>query len=93
MILHNANKISALEGNKMNELKDQVTTKYVCCHNGDDIHHFVKLEPGMDLASGQPYIAIFDTLQEMVDVFGDIVPDLDGVDGDGWIPTGEDPEE
>jgi len=33
---------------------------YVICHNGEDVIHPVKVQPGTNLATGQPYVEEFD---------------------------------
>lgn len=39
--------------------KSYTETTYVICHNGSDVIHPVKVEPGTNLASGQPEIEEF----------------------------------
>lgn len=39
--------------------KSYTETTYVICHNGADVIHPVKVEPGTNLASGQPEIEEF----------------------------------
>ena len=39
--------------------KSYTETTYVICHNGKDVIHPVKVEPGTNLASGQPEIEEF----------------------------------
>ncbi len=39
--------------------KSYTETTYVICHNGSDVIHPVKVEPGTNLASGQPEVEEF----------------------------------
>ena len=37
--------------------------KWVLCHNGNDICHYVELDAGIDLTSGQPHVEVFDSYE------------------------------
>ena len=59
-------------------------TIYFVASNGDDIVHYGSIEPGSELATGQPYLEEFATAREMAsrafnlnpDVFEDRVEDF-----------------
>ena len=37
--------------------------KWVLCHNGNDICHYVELDAGIDLTSGQQHVEVFDSYE------------------------------
>ena len=41
-------------------LSNPDTTKYVVCHDGNDIYHYTTIESG-ELKTGQPQMEVFDT--------------------------------
>jgi len=49
------------------------TTKYVVCHNAEDIYHYTTIESG-ELKTGQPNMDVFDTEQKAYDVYGEDLP-------------------
>jgi len=49
------------------------TTKYVVCHNGNDIYHYTTIESG-GLKTGQPNMDVFDSEQKAYDKHGEDLP-------------------
>jgi len=49
------------------------TTKYVVCHNGNDIYHYTTIESG-ELKTGQPNMDVFDSEQKAYDKHGEDLP-------------------
>jgi len=49
------------------------TTKYVVCHNGNDIYHYTTIESG-ELKTGQPNMDVFDSEQKAYDKHGENLP-------------------
>jgi len=54
-------------------LSNPDTTKYVVCHNAEDIYHYTTVESG-ELKTGQPNMDVFDTEQNAYDVYGEDLP-------------------
>ena len=54
-------------------LSNPDTTKYVVCHNGSDIYHYMTVESG-ELKTGQPNMDVFDSEQAAYDVYGEDLP-------------------
>jgi len=50
------------------------TTKYVVCHNGQDIYHYTTIESG-ELKTGQSNMDVFDSEQAAYDKYGENLPD------------------
>jgi len=49
------------------------TTKYVVCHNAEDIYHYTTIESG-ELKTGQPNMDVFDSEQAAYDKHGENLP-------------------
>jgi hypothetical protein len=49
------------------------TTKYVVCHNAEDIYHYATIESG-ELKTGQPNMDVFDSEQKAYDAHGENLP-------------------
>jgi len=49
------------------------TTKYVVCHNGNDIYHYMTVESG-ELKTGQANMDVFDSEQNAYDKYGENLP-------------------
>jgi len=49
------------------------TTKYVVCHNGNDIYHYTTIESG-EVKTGQPNMDVFDSEQNAYDKYGEDLP-------------------
>jgi len=49
------------------------TTKYVVCHDGQDIYHYTTIESG-ELKTGQPNMDMFDTEQAAYNKHGENLP-------------------
>jgi hypothetical protein len=49
------------------------TTKYVVCHDGNDIYHYTTVESG-ELKTGQPNMDVFDSEQAAYDKHGEDLP-------------------
>ena len=45
----------------MHEIKDHIKTKYAIAHNGKDVFHYVQVDVGLEMVTGQSFIEIFDT--------------------------------
>ena len=58
----------------MNELKIE-SDKYVICHNNADIIHCVHIRQGNILATGQPIVEQFDTLEQLKQRVNEIAND------------------
>jgi len=54
-------------------LSNPDTTKYVVCHNGEDIYHYTTIESG-ELKTGQPNMDVFDSEQNAYDAHGEDLP-------------------
>ena len=54
-------------------LSNPDTTKYVVCHNAEDIYHYMTVESG-ELKTGQPNMDVFDSEQAAYDVYGEDLP-------------------
>ncbi|AFH22911.1 hypothetical protein OSG_eHP38_00010 [environmental Halophage eHP-38] len=54
-------------------LSNPDTTKYVVCHNGNDIYHYTTIESG-ELKTGQPNMDVFDSEQKAYDAHGEDLP-------------------
>jgi len=54
-------------------LSNPDTTKYVVCHNGEDVYHYTKIESG-ELVTGQQNMDVFDTEQAAYDAHGENLP-------------------
>jgi hypothetical protein len=55
-------------------LSNPDTTKYVVCHNGQDVYHYATVESG-ELVTGQSNMDVFDTEQKAYDKYGENLPD------------------
>jgi len=54
-------------------LSNPDTTKYVVCHNGNDIYHYMTVESS-ELKTGQPNMDVFDSEQKAYDKHGEDLP-------------------
>jgi len=54
-------------------LSNPDTTKYVVCHNTEDIYHYTTIESG-ELKTGQPNMDEFDSEQKAYDKYGENLP-------------------
>lgn len=45
------------------------TTKWVVAHNNNDVFHIVKVDPKNCLLTGQPFMEVFDTKEELLAQF------------------------
>jgi len=54
-------------------LSNPDTTKYVVCHNANDVYHYTTIESG-ELVTGQPNIDVFDSEQKAYDKHGENLP-------------------
>lgn len=50
----------------MHTLNYPETTKWVVAHNNDDIFHVSKVKPNNCLLTGQPFMEVFDSEDEML---------------------------
>jgi len=53
----------------MNELNYPETTKYIVAHNNIDVFHYVVVEPQNCFTTGQPFMEIFNTEEELLEKF------------------------
>jgi hypothetical protein len=53
----------------MNELKYPETTKHVVAHNNEDVFHYSVVAPQNCFTTGQPFMEIFDTKEELLTNF------------------------
>jgi hypothetical protein len=58
----------------MKKLMHPETTKYVICHNGNDVFHYSVVEPNDGLTTGQPFMEVFDTEEEAKEAFPQAFP-------------------
>jgi len=54
-------------------LSNPDTTKYVVCHNGQDVYHYATVESG-ELVTGQSNMDVFDSEQKAYDKHGEDLP-------------------
>ena len=60
----------------MKEYKNtELVVKYVICHNGNDVFHYSLIEPNDGLITGQPYIEIFNSEEEVKEAFPQAFPE------------------
>ena len=57
----------------MHNLEYPETTKYVVAHNGNGLFHYTKVEPQNCFATGQPFIEVFDSVEEAKEKFPEAV--------------------
>jgi hypothetical protein len=61
----------------MHTIEYPTTAKWVVAHNGNDIFHFSLVEPQNSFSTGQPFMDIFDSKEELLTTF----PNLSSVVG------------
>jgi hypothetical protein len=57
----------------MKELMHPETTKFVVCHNGEDVFHYSIVTPEDGLVTGQPFMDIFDSEEEVKVAFPNLI--------------------
>ena len=57
----------------MNEIINPETKKWAVFHNGNDVFHNVVVEPNAKCYSGQPFMEIFDSLEEAKNKFPNLI--------------------
>jgi len=50
-------------------------TKWILCHNGKDIFHYVFFTEGQSMETGQPNVEMFDTKEELIARVAEINPE------------------
>jgi hypothetical protein len=58
----------------MYTLSHPETTKWVVAHNNDDVFHVSEVKPNNCILTGQPFMEVFDSKEEMLTSF----PQLSG---------------
>lgn len=53
----------------MHTLNYPLSTKWVVAHNGEDIYHTSIVEPQNCFATGQPYLEVFDSEEDLLTAF------------------------
>lgn len=57
-------------------LNNPESTKWVVAHNNKDIFHFSIVEPQHNFSTGQPYMEVFDSVDEVVAAFPQLSADI-----------------
>ena len=52
------------------------TTKWVVAHNGSDIFHYSEVGPQNCLATGQPFMEVFDSKEALLSAFPNLSGDV-----------------
>lgn len=73
----------------MSSIQYPETTKYVVAHNGNDVFHYKIIEPQNCFASGQPFLEIFDSEEEVKEAFPQLFPSTEQSTQDSFL---KDPE-
>ena len=53
----------------MYNLEYPETTKWVVAHNGNNVYHTAVVEPQNCFATGQPFMEVFDSKEELLTAF------------------------
>jgi hypothetical protein len=60
----------------MKEYKNtEITAKHVICHNNLDVFHYSVVESNDGLVTGQPFMEIFNSIEEAKEAFPQIFPE------------------
>lgn len=59
----------------MNQINYPQTTKYIIAHNGKDVFSFNVIEPQNCFSTGQPFMEIFNTIEEAKEAFPQAFPE------------------
>ncbi len=62
----------------MKEYKNtELTEKHVICHNNLDVFHYSVVEPNDGLVTGQPFMEIFNSIEEAKEAFPQVFPETE----------------